>query len=224
MGKAVNLVLGLLPALLVFGPMAFFLWRGLKRRRDLIRSSRAQGIIGPAALVQGANLPRHYDALAQLGTAGPAPQSLNERILRPSVGVRLLVLGLGAALVTFVLRADLASPEFHEAMQGLPVPPVVVQLVALVVAASAQLYIFGFSARYDREVLIVTRMVFARREYRWTKLEWIGDDGAYDLVLSFGSAGKAKVLKHCPGIDEFKAFAVQKLQENKGTHARTARG
>lgn len=219
MEKAVNLALGLLPVVIFLGPIAYFLWRGLKRRRDLIQSSRAQGTIGPAAFVQGANLPRHYDALAQLGTAGPAPQSLNERILKPSVGVRILVLGLGAALVTFVFHVDLAPPGFHEAMEELPVPPVVVQLVALAVAASAQLYIFGFSARYDREVLIVTRMVFARREYRWTKLEWIGDDGAYDLVLSFGSGAKDKVLKHCPGIDAFKAVAVQKLQENKGNHA-----
>ncbi|WP_284165725.1 hypothetical protein [Frigidibacter sp. SD6-1] len=212
--RTISLVL---PFAVIFGPMAYFGWWKARRRRQIIDLHRDQGTIGPAAFFQGQPLPRHYDAVARIGTGGPAPMTLNERILKASVGVRFFVLGLAAVIGTFVFRPDLAPNGFHEAMEELPVSVSYLHWAILFFLGNGVLYIFGFEARYDRDVLIVTRMMFVRREYLWRNLDWIGDDGAYELVLKFEPGGKAKVLKHSVGIGEFKEFAQEQIRKNR-TH------
>jgi hypothetical protein len=208
----------------ILGPVLYFQGRAVLRRHRRIRQHRAEGTIGPAALLQGDELPLHYDALARLGTKGEAPRTVDDRVLRPSAGVRLLVLGLALSLGSFLFWPGLAPAGFDEALQELPVSPNVVRWLLLLVLVNAVLYIFGFEARYNRDQLIITRMLVVRRVYRWRDLTWIGDDGAYDLVLRFDPGGKAKVLKHSRGIAEFKRFAQAVLAQHGIAHARTARG
>ncbi|MCY1128716.1 hypothetical protein OU426_17800 [Frigidibacter sp. RF13] len=207
----------LVPFAVIFVPMAYFGWWKAQRRRQIIDRHRDQGTIGPAAFFQGQALPRHYDAVARIGTGGPAPMTMNERILKASIGVRVFVLGLAAVIGTFVFRPDFAPTGFPEAIRELPVPAIYIHGLLLAALANGVLYIFGFEARYDRDILIVTRMMFFRREYLWRNLDWIGDDGAYELVLRFEPGGKAKVLKHSVGIGEFKEFAQQQIRKNR-TH------
>lgn len=180
------------------------------------------GTIGPAFLVQGETMPVHFELLAKIGTAGGAEQALQEKVLRPSVGVRLLILSI-AALVMGQFFVPGFSDGIDEALQELPVSPAVVQGLVLLAVAYGTIYIFSCEARYDSSVLIVSRLVLFRREFLWKNLERIGDDGRYELVLIFQPGGKAKVLRHSKGIQEFKAFALRKLQENKVVHARTSR-
>ena len=210
--------------ILVLGPVVFFQIRMARRRLQEIARHRAEGTIGPAGFLQGERLPIHYDTLAQLGTTGDAPRTVDDRVLRASVGVRVLVIGLVLTVGNALYGQGTMAAGIDEALRELPIPPVVARSVLAFAAVSALVYIFGFEARYNRDLLVVTRMLVLRREYRWRDLEWIGDDGAYDLVLSFGPRGKARVLKHSRGIAEFRRFAQAVLAKHKEAHARTARG
>jgi hypothetical protein len=95
------------------------------------------------------------------------------------------------------------------------VPPIVPQRLLLFAATNGVICTFGFEARYNRDLLITTRLFLLRRDYRWRDLDWISDDGAYELVLRFDPGGKAKVLKHCRGIEEFKHFAQEQLAKRR---------
>ncbi|MBL9063862.1 hypothetical protein [Tabrizicola sp.] len=205
--------------MITFGPFALILWWRLRRRSRRIAAARAAGTVVPIHSPFMAKLPARYAAISRIGTDGAAPMTLDDHILRPSVGVKGMVAGLSVAATAFALWPEVAPAGFHEAMAELPGPTLIPQLVLLAVVANGLLYIFGTEARYNRDKLITTRMMFSRREYRWKDLDWIGDTGAYDLVLQFNSGGKAKVLKHCRGIEDFKMFAQQQIQKNRAAGA-----
>jgi hypothetical protein len=202
--------------LFVFGLIAlriYLFWRRIMRRRYEIERHKDAGTIGPAALIQGASLPWHYDRLAQVGTGGPAALSLNQRILRPSIGVKLVVLGLCAAILYFMFNMPETQHGFEVAEPG--VYGWIMQGIILFGALNGILYIFTYETRYDDQALIVTRMMFSRREYRWKDLIRMADDGAYEFHLIFQPGGKAKVLKHSVGIGEFKDFALAQIRKNR---------
>lgn len=202
---------------------ALLFFRRWSRRRAEIKRHKDAGTFAPSGFFEGRQLPMHYDALAHVGSGGAAPVTVGDHILRPAIGVRLFILGLAAAIVMFLIQPSLAPQGFHEAMAELPVPPLVPPLVLLLGAAWGVLYIFGFEARYNNDILIVTRL-FQRREYRWKHLEWLKDDGGYDLVLTFSPGGKAKVLKHVVGVEAFKAFAEGHAKRNRMRDAGVTRG
>lgn len=185
--------------------------------------TKPQAPLRPRAFFRVGNCRCTMSALAGIGSGGEAPVTVGDRILRPAIGVRLFVLGLAAAIVAFLVQPNLAPSGFREAMGELPVPPLVPQLVLLLGAGWGVAYIFGFEARYNTDMLIVTRL-FQRREYRWRHLDWLKDDGGYDLVLTFTPGGKAKVLKHSVGVEAFKAVAEGHAKRNRISNAGTSRG
>lgn len=194
-------------------------WRRIIRRRQEIERHKDAGTIGPARLIQGQTLPWHYDQLAQLGTRAQAPMTLDQRVLKPSIGVRLFVLGLCAAMFFFAYQMVTVG-EFNGFEVADPGPYGTFMIgLCLLAALNGVIYIFTFETRYDRDMLIVTRMMFHRREYRWKDLWRIADDGAYELQLHFQPGGKAKVLKHSVGIEEFKDFALAQIRRNRMANA-----
>ena len=217
-GLAAQIILGIALVLGFIGLRIYLFVRRLSRRRAAIQRAKAEGTFAPPSFLDGQQLPAQYDVLASVGTGRAAPVSIDERILRPAIGVRLFVSGLVAVIVGFVVMPGLAPSGFHEAMTEIPVPPQITQLVLLAAGAWSLAYIFGFEARYNTDRLIVTRL-FKRREYRWKDLIWLKDDGAYDLVLTFEKGGKAKVLKHSVGVADFKTFAEGQAKRNRSLHA-----
>jgi hypothetical protein len=218
--------LAFLVPLLVWGFVALqvlIFFRKWSRRRAEIKRHKAAGTFAPSGFFVGRQLPLHYDALAGVGSGGEAPVTVGDHILRPAIGVRLFILGLAATIMAFLVQPGLAPSGLHEAMRELPVPLLVPQLVLLLGAAWGVVYIFGFEARYNTDMLIVTRL-FQRREYRWKHLDWLKDDGGYDLVLTFTPSGKAKVLKHVVGVEAFKAVAEGHAKRNRNKDAGAARG
>ncbi len=201
--------------LVAFVPIGFLVWWKLHRRRRLIEASKAAGEIARIDSPYESRLPVRYAAVASIGTGGTAPMTLDDHILRPSLGVRVMIMALSASVIAFVFTPGLAPGDLHAAMEELPGPVLLPQLVLLAVVANGLLYIFGNEARYNRDKLIVTRFFFHRREYRWKDLDWIGDTGAYDLVLQFQPGGKAKVLRHSRGIEDFKMFAKAQLKRDR---------
>jgi hypothetical protein len=196
----------------------YLFWRKIIRRRQEIERHKDAGTIGPVGMLQGQAMPWHYDQLAQLGTAGQAPMTLDQRVLKPSIGVRLFVLGLCVAMVYFVNQMTTGEMNGFQIAEPGPYGTVMI-VICLLAAVNGVFYIFTFETRYDRDMLIVTRMMFFRREYRWKNLWRIADDGAYELQLFFEPGGKAKVLKHSVGIEEFKDFALAQIRRNRGADA-----
>lgn len=209
-----QIFLGFLLVAGIIGLRIYFFWRRLSRRRQEIEQHKKAGTIGPAGLIQGQTLPWHYDQLAQVGTRGQAPMTLDQRVLKPSIGVRLFVLGLCAAMVYFAIQISGEELNGFQVAEPGPYGWIMVAL-CLFAAVNGVVYIFTFETRYDRDLLIVTRMLLHRREYRWKNLWRIADDGAYELQLFFEPGGKAKVLKHSVGIEEFKDFALAQIRRNR---------
>jgi hypothetical protein len=205
--------------LVVLGPFALITFWRIRRRRKMIKAGKAAGTIVQVGGIFSQKLPFHYAALSSIGTGGPAPMTLDDHILRPALGLKVFILGLTSAIAVFVFSHDLAPVGFHEAMEELPGPTLIPQLLMLLAAGNGLFYVFGCETRYNRDRLITTRMMFNRREYRWKDLDWIGDTGAYDLVLHFQTGGKAKVLKHCRGIEDFKMYAQEQIRKNRAAGA-----
>ncbi|MGL4235578.1 hypothetical protein [Tabrizicola sp.] len=212
-----QMLLGVLFVVGVIALRVYLFWRRLNRRRQDIERHNDAGTIGPTGLVQGAVLPWHYDQLAHVGTGGQAAVSLDQRVLKPSVGVKLFVLGLCAAMMYFVTQVTGQQGELQTVDPG--TYGAIMNAICLFAALNGVVYIFTFETRYDRDMLIVTRMMFVRREYRWKNLWRIADDGAYELHLFFEPGGKAKVLKHSVGIEEFKDFALAQIRRNRTANA-----
>ncbi len=208
----------LLPMLVVAGFWGGLIWFRLRRRLAAMKRSEAEGTIGCASYFQTGDLPMHYDFVAHLGTGGPAPVTLSEKILRPSIGVKLVVLGLAGMVVYYAMLPSFWPSDFSEGDRGTEWIFTVARVLLPFAALNGVLYVFTSEARYDRDVLIVTRFL-RRREYRWKHLTRVADGGAYDLVLTFQPGGKAKVLKHSAGIREFKEFALRQVQKNRATNA-----
>lgn len=208
----------LLPALIVFGVWGLLFRRRIRRSLGDAKRHEAEGTIGRAAFFLVGDMPVHYNFVAEIGTGGPAVASLGEKILRPSIGVRLVVLGVAGMIFYYSLAPAFWQIEFSELDRGTEWIFSTARVLLPIAAVCGVLYIFTSEARYDRNVLIVTRLM-QRREYRWKALTRIGDGGAYDLVLTFKPGGKAKVLKHSAGIREFKAFALAQVQKNRSANA-----
>ncbi|MBN8631184.1 MAG: hypothetical protein J0L76_10060 [Rhodobacterales bacterium] len=204
----------LLPGLIVLSFWGGIVWFRMRRRLREMKRHEDEGTIGRASFFQNADLPMHYDFVAHLGTGGPAPTTVGEKVLRPSIGVKLVILGLVGMIAYYATSTNFwqigSSPPDRETEWIFTVVQVLLPLAAL----NGILYVFTSEARYDRDVLIVTRF-FRRREYRWKSLTRIADGGAYDLVLFFKPGGKAKVLKHSAGIGEFKTFALGQVRKNR---------
>jgi hypothetical protein len=209
----------LLPALIVLGFWGFVFWQRTRRRLLEMKRHEAEGTIGRASFFQSGDMPIHYDLVAHLGTGGPAATSLSEKILRPAIGVRLVVLGVAGVVLYYSTLDSFWPTEFSELEQGTEGIFKAARVLLPVAALYGVLYIFSAEARYDRDILIVTRLMVLRREYRWKNLRRIGDGGAYELILTFEPGGKAKVLKHSTGIKDFKEFALARIQKNRTSHA-----
>jgi hypothetical protein len=210
----------LLGMLFVFGFILlriYLFWRKLIRRRVEIERHKDAGTIGPTGMIQGQALPWHYNLLASLGTGGAAQVSLDQRVLKPSIGVKLVVLGLCATMLYYVFAVTVQQGGLQTVDPG-PFGHLMTG-ICVFAALNGVVYIFTFETRYDRDMLIVTRMMFFRREYRWKNLWRIADDGAYELQLFFEPGGKAKVLKHSTGIEEFKDFALAQIRRNRAANA-----
>ena len=208
----------LLPVLIVVCLCGGAIWYLMRRRRQRMEQHEAATGLGPASFFQNGHLPVQYDFVAQFGTRGPASATLGEKTLRPSFGVKLVVVWISGMVVYYAL-----TPGIWQAAFALPDTDsdwifTAARFLLPLVALNAILYVLTSEARYDRDVLIVTRFL-RRREYRWKHLTRLADDGAYDLVLFFAEGGRAKVLKHSTGIREFKDFALAQVRKNRISNA-----
>jgi hypothetical protein len=146
--------------------------------------------------------------VASAGTKRAAPMTIDDHILRPTVGVRAISLALTAAL-GFVIA--FGTPEILADAGNL----MKYLLGASVVYAVA--FIQTYELRYNRDRLIAPGRAFNRREQKWRDLKRIQDNGHYLFVLTFADGSKLEVQKHLVGMADFLTFAQAQIAANSDT-------
>lgn len=142
--------------------------------------------------------------IATAGTARAAPMSLDDHILRPSIGLRAMsVIGSGAALVLTWFGHEDWVPLGDMAKMGLT--------AALAYGA---LIMFTYELRYNRDRLIARGWLFNRREFAWRDLVRIRDNGHYLYVLNFSNGARLEIQKHLVGMPDFLSRAKQQIATN----------
>ena len=176
-------------------------WRGQRRASDGI--ARTTGL--------GGSLPPEIRLLAGAGGSQPAHETLDEKFLRPTIGLRFVSLGL-PVLAWFLLGPMLDAPG----LVADDLTPVMVWLLAGALAYAVA-YINTYQLRYDSYRFAHRSLLFTTREFVWKDLLSIRDDGAYFYVVRDIKAGKAYIPKYLTGIDGFLTEARARITKNNAT-------
>ncbi len=199
----------------VLASIALGVWA---RARDRERHAALADRMGKTRLsCIAAPLPGDLSMIARLGEGVAPRQSADALVMRTTVGLRLISLGLSGLFVWFMFSGVFAP-------QGLT--PSVGIMPWLVVAGLGigVLDILSYELRVDRYGMVLTRCVVWRRTYDWGDLLGIDDDQHYQYVLAFAKGGRVKVLKHLVGMPGFLTVVTDVLVRNDARNAGTARG
>ncbi|MCU0801205.1 MAG: hypothetical protein MUD11_05415 [Rhodobacteraceae bacterium] len=181
-----------------------------------LRRSPDEGAIGTTLLGRVAGpLPGDLGLIARIGMDGPARASAGAQVLRTTLGLRVISLGLSGVILALLLGGG-----FHGA--GFTGQDGALALGLGAFLAVGMLDILTYELQVDRYGMVLTRFIFWRRSFDWTHLMGIDDDQNYYYVLAFRRGGRVKVLKHLVGMPGFLTLVRQALERNKGTHAGTS--
>jgi hypothetical protein len=204
----------LAPAVIILS-LAFSL---LARRRAKARQHPLQDRVGRTTLGRLVQpLPGDIDLIAQIGQRGTARKSAGMKTLRTTPGLRAISLGV-SALGIFLLLAGVF------ALQGLTPDNTLAVCLFLAVLGISVLEVHSYELRYDRDGMVLTRLMYWRRSFDWVHLMGIDDDQNYHYVLAFSKGGRVKVMKHLVGMTDFLTHVATVLDRNDARHAGTARG
>ncbi len=208
----IALGLSLLGCLLIILRLTFWLFGGGQSfggwfRHSLLRQPRnvtnevqksALGSLGVA------NLPLDVALVAGIGKSREAPQTIGDRFLRPTIGLRMISLVL-SGLVLWGLW--LGPAEFR-----LPVPALQWGLSALLVYGV--FFIQTYEARYDDYRIVTRGWFFQRKEVLWKDVISLRDNGHYIYNLHTEAGKKYEVQKYLVGIVDFVAYANTRIARN----------
>ncbi len=198
-------------ALILFGLMAAgLILRFLARRRARQREGRLDGLMRPTLAARLARpLPAEAALIAGIGTGGAARQSLDSQVLRPSPGLKMLVVIVVGLMLVWWLGGGLA----FTGVEGL-VPERAPVMEGLVIAAGlwSLVWVLTWELRWNRDEIVLTRLVFFRRARRWRDLTGVLDSRHHDYVLTFADGSRLRVLKNLTGIDGFLEQVTMRLR------------
>jgi hypothetical protein len=188
------------------------------RRRARGRHDPLQGRMGRTSLSRVVQpLPGDIDLIAQIGGAATPKQSAGMKVLRTTIGLRAISMGLSSLILVILTSGGFA--ELGLSAQNTQIVWVLAAFLAVGVSD-----ILTYELQYDRHGMVLTRFVYWRRSYEWVHLMGIDDDQHYQYVLAFSKGGRVKVLKHLVGMPEFLTLVATTLDRNEARHAGTARG
>lgn len=150
------------------------------------------------------NLSADVGLIAGLGQGAQVRQTLNTIILRPTIGLRLISLGISAAMLYLIW---MRPGEFMPATGVLPHG-----LTAVLIYAG--LHTNFYEASYDDHILTAPNWFFQRHQYRWKHLDSIRDNGHYYYILHFADGRKLQLQKYLVGIKDFLTYARLQIEEN----------
>jgi hypothetical protein len=188
------------------------------RRRTRQRHAPLAGRMGRTTLGRFAEpLPGDLDLIAQIGEGRRPQQSAGAQVLRTTLGLRAISLGL-SGLVLFYLLSGAFVP------QGVSPESDAILWLSVAVLGIGVMDVLTYELQYDRHGMVLTRFIYWRRSYDWVHLMGIDDDQHYQYVLAFSKGGRVKVMKHLVGMPEFLTLVAKTLDRNDTPHAGTARG
>ncbi|MGB8811938.1 MAG: hypothetical protein WCC57_02025 [Paracoccaceae bacterium] len=190
-----------------------------QRRRDTAFRGKMGQTLGSRLLRP---LPSDLRVLATLGEGGRVQDTLGTITLRTTLGLRLIVILVSAALIYF-----LAKPPGNDTGLSMPgdpflVPPLVAYGIYAAIALSV-LGIFTYEVRTDHDILHTSKYLLLRHQYAWKDLISVQDTGQYEYVLTFRGGKKAKLMKYLVGMPRFLTFISEVIERNESLHARAAR-
>ena len=190
------------PTILAFAVLAGLrlrrLWRGERRASDGIARTNTFG----------GSLPAELRLAVSAGGSRPAHETLGEKFLRPTLGLRLVSLVLPALALIYLAQAHqmpgLIDDGFTRTIEW--------GLGGLMLYSI--LYINTYQLRYDSYRFAHRGPAFTTREIVWKDVLSIRDDGAYFYVIRDINGGKASVPKYLTGIEDFLTVVQTQIARN----------
>lgn len=146
--------------------------------------------------------------LAAWGTDRDATNMGKWRVYRPSIGVRLLPIALGAAMICHYL-----FPEQIPGMQLIPTQPEMMAAMLLAVAASCA-YVWRARISTNGEVLRVRGLIRDQR-FNLANLVSVEEDAVHSYRLAFTGGRHVEILKTVEGAAELRHMLETQLDQNQ---------
>ena len=189
---------------LIFLPYAgaWFLGQKLRGLTDQ-RDSRGERIAqGPMARMGIGSLTADMALLAQVGGKVAPERGLNQIILRPTRGLRIISVG-GAALLLFEM---IRSFDYYFA-DSLLIPAC---LAGFVIYAVAQT--LTYQLRYDTDGFTAQDALFRARRVAWKNVVNLTDNGHYLYYVGLDHGRRVEVPKYLVGIRDFLTYAKDQMR------------
>lgn len=133
--------------------------------------------------------------ISQVGQRGRVHRSLDQVVMRPTVGARLWNLSVLAALWWVMLGEN--GAQFRS-------DPILVAL-ALCVTVAVTLFLVSYEVRYDGEGVTAPKWLVHGQTHRWEDLISVSDAGHHIYKLRF-ETGTANINKYLVGMPTFITF------------------
>ena len=178
---------------------AILLWLRLRRRLSGRKAYPSESVQKtPLASLDG-GLPLDLSLIAGVGRAAAAPQTRNDKYLRPTVGLRLIMFGF-PVLLHFIMQS-------LQTVQGANHPDERTNFIFagfLLVLMVHNIICFNiYELRYDSTRILHRTWFYRQLELPMSRLFSIRDDGMYFYILRSDNGKKAYVPKHLTGIEDF---------------------
>jgi hypothetical protein len=140
-----------------------------------------------------------FDAgmVAQIGAGAKARMSLNTTIMRPTIGMRALSLGLSAIVLYMIW---FRSGELMPGGKG-------VSIALSVSILYAAIRIMFYEVRYDDRSLSTTNWLFQRCDFDMAGLVALRDNGHHVYKLRFENGKSIELQKYLVGMPDFLSYA-----------------
>ncbi len=145
----------------------------------------------------GGGLPFDTGMVARIGAGARARMSLNTTIMRPTIGVRGLSVGL-SGLVLYLIWGNPGA--YFPAGQGLSLGITAFLLYGV-------LRIVFYEVRYDDRTLSTTNWLFQTCEFEMNTLIALRDNGHHLYKLRFENGKTIEVQKYLVGMPDFLSYA-----------------
>ena len=163
-------------------------------------TTRSAGSLGAERLNPG------LDAMASIGRDAAPTLTIDTWTLRPTLGLRLISLGLGAVIVAMMWGG---LPLYQDV--GDQMPDAAKWFITAVVAL-ATFNVMTYEVRVSERELHAKKYFLFPRTYLWKDLVLFQHDGGYEYVMRFDPGGRITVLKHLAGIEHLQRIAGRSLR------------
>ncbi len=144
----------------------------------------------------GGGLPIDAGMVAQIGAGAKARMSLDTTVMRPTIGLRLLSLGV-SGLILFMIWAR----------PGVYIPTGTMSAVMTAGILFAAIRIMSYEVRYNSQTLSAPNWMFQARDFDMHTLISVRDNGHHIYKLRFDDGQSVALQKYLVGMPDFLSYA-----------------